>query len=164
MTNFQRTAWLTFTIFLVGGATAAWSDHTHNTTLYLPTYTIAFAAFIVWSQRKRRARNYRFARVSPGVVSSPDGFEVRTSSAKIEYAEADRVLSWSPATSGAAVRQFKLSADSITAWDAPYSSDPIPLEKKQEIARRVFSALVYFQLIDAGKIRPQPPPPPKPLG
>jgi hypothetical protein len=123
--------------------------------LFLPIYLVSSAAVAVLATRKGRPGNYKFQFIRSGVVRSPLGFEVRTSSSRLEYVEGDRVISWQASPASPAVGRFSLSESGINGWDSPFEGEPIDGAKKQVVTRAMRSALVYLQLVEAGKIRPK---------
>jgi len=73
----------------------------------------------------------------------------------LEYVEGDHVISWQASPVNTAVGGFNLSEKGIGGWDSPFDSEPIDGDKKREVAKAMRSALLYLQLVDAGKIRPK---------
>jgi len=73
----------------------------------------------------------------------------------LEYAEGDHVISWQASPVNTTVGGFNLSESGISCWDSPFDGEPIGSDKKREIAKAMRSALLYLQVVDAGKIRPK---------
>ena len=65
------------------------------------------------------------------------------------------MISWQSTPLNAAVGRFSISQDAIPGWDAPFADEKIDSKKKREVAKATLSALVYLQLVEAGKIRPK---------
>jgi len=147
--------WGVFLGWLVAAVLCGAADLKRHLSLFLPIFFVSSAIITVGATRGHRPGNYRFDFVRSGVVRSPLGFEVRASNSLLEYVEGDHVISWRPRTLDATVGQYNLSEQSIAGWDAPFANEPIDADKKREITRAVRSALVYLQLVDAGKIRPK---------
>jgi hypothetical protein len=74
---------------------------------------------------------------------------------RLEYVEGDHVISWQASPVNNSVGKFNLSESGIIGWDSPFDSEPIDSDKKREVFEAMKSALVYLQLVDAGKIRPK---------
>jgi hypothetical protein len=147
--------WSIFTAWLVGAVLCGLLDGVRKSTVFLPVFLASSVVVVIVVTRKHRPRNFRFDLVRPGVVRSPLGFEVRASSSRLEYAEGDHVISWQPSLVNTAVGGFNLSESGIGCWESPFDGEPIGSDKKREVAKAMRSALLYLQLVDAGKIRPK---------
>jgi hypothetical protein len=155
MTKYQIRLWGYFVVWLALAILFGVIDRIRGSSLFLPAYFVIAAVVVVAVGRRNRPPNYKFELIGPGAVRSPLGFEVRVSSARVEYSENHHIVSWKPSLPDAAIGKFAISVENITAWDAPFAAEPLDSKKKHDIAQAVRSALVYLQLIDAGKIRPQ---------
>jgi hypothetical protein len=129
-------------------------DHQRHSSLLLSIYLSVAAIVVVFATRKQRLRNYEFEMVGPGVVRSPRGFEVRASNRGLEYVELNHRISWQPTDSTGGVARFNFSEQRVRSWDPPFAAEPISSKKKSEIAGAVRSALIFLQLVEQGKIRP----------
>jgi hypothetical protein len=147
--------WSIFTAWLVGAALCGLLDGARKSTVFLPVFLASSLVVVIVVTRKHRPRNFKFDLVRPGVVRSPFGFEVRASSSRLEYAEGDHVISWQASPVNTTVGGFNLSESGISCWDSPFDGEPIGSDKKREVAKAMRSALLYLQLVDAGKIRPK---------
>ena len=146
--------WLNFGLWLIGVVVCGVIDHLRHSSLMLSIYLPVAAMVVVFATRKQRLPNYKFEMVEPGVVRSQQGFEIRVSNRGLEYAELDHRISWQPTHSTGAVARFNFSEQSVGSWDPPFAAEPISSKKKSEIARAVRSALIFLQLVEQGKIRP----------
>ena len=147
--------WSIFTAWLVVGVLCGVLDNARKSTLFLPIFLVSSIATVLVATRKHRARNYKFELVRPGVVRSPFGFEVRVSSSRLEYVEGDHMIWWLASPVSATVARFNFSENGISGWDSPFDTEPMDSDKKRQVAKAVRSALLYLQLVDAGKIRPK---------
>ena len=147
--------WSIFAGWLVVGAFCGVLDREQESTRYLPVFLVCSIVMVVVATWKRRPPNYRFELVSPGVVRSRYGFEVRVSDSRLQDAEGDRTISWQVSPGNGLVGRFRLSQEEINGWDDPFASVPMDSVKKREIVRAIASAILYLQLVDAGKIRPK---------
>ena len=145
--------WGVFLAWLIAAVLCGVADHVRQSTLFLPTFSISSAAIILVATKK--PRNYKFDLVRPGVVCSPYGFEVRASNSGLEYVEGDHVVSWRVNSLSASVGRYSISEQGIAGWDAPFAGEQMDGKKKREVTQAVKSALMYLQLVDAGKIRPK---------
>jgi hypothetical protein len=147
--------WLIFGVWLAVAALCEVIDNFRRSTVALPVFLVFSGIVIAMVMRKHRPRNYKFGLVSPGVARSPFGFEVRASSSRLEYIEGDHKISWQASSTDSTASSFKLSEHEISGWDSPFAGEPMDSKKKQDIAKAVRSAVVYLQLVGAGKIRPK---------
>jgi hypothetical protein len=147
--------WCVFLAWLATAVLCGVADHLWQSTLFLPIFSISSALITVVATKKLRPRNYRFDLMRPGVVRSPLGFEVRASDFRLEYVEGDHVISWQAGSLNNSACRYTISEQGIPGWDAPFSSERMENIKKREVAQAVKSALLYLQLVDAGKIRPK---------
>ena len=147
--------WLIFIGWLIGAFLCGLLDHSRRSTLFLPIYSVAVAFIVVVMTRKYRPPKYNFELLGSGAVRSSLGFEVRVSNSQAQYIEGDHVVSWHSAPVNHSVRKFGISEHGIVGWDSPFTSEPMSAEKKQQIAQAVFSAFLYLQLVEQGKIRPR---------
>jgi len=147
--------WLIFVGWLAGAFLCGLLDHGRRSTIFLPVYSVAAAFIVVMATRKYRPPKYRFEVMNSGLVRSPLGFDVRISNTGMQYIEGDHVVSWCSTPVNRSVGKYSISEPGIVDWDTPFDSQPMSTEKKQQIARAVFSASVYLQLVEAGKIRPK---------
>jgi hypothetical protein len=146
--------WLNLGLWLTGVIVCGVIDHLRHSSLLLSIYLLVAAIVILFATGKQRLPNYKFEILEPGVIRSPQGFEVRASNRGLEYVELDPRISWQAADSRGAVARFDLSEQSIHTWHAPFAAEPISGKKKNEIARTVRFALIFLQLVEQGKIRP----------
>jgi hypothetical protein len=153
--NSKLRMWLLFTAWLVGAVICGLIDHIRQSSVFLSVYLPLTAVIVVVATRRHRSRNYKFEFVEPAVVRSSLGFEVRVSNSRLEYIEGNHAISWQPASLNASIGRFSLSEQGIGGWDAPFAIEPIDAKKKQEVAKAVRSALIYLQLVEAGKIHPK---------
>lgn len=156
-TRFRIRTWSIFVGWLVSAVVCAEVDHARKSSVFLLIFTVSSAIVVVVATRKHRARNYKLELVLPGVIRSPHGFEVHISSSRLSYVEGDHVVSLQPTSIDGAVGRFNLSEQAFAGWDDPFANEAMDGSKKREIANAVKAALTYLQLVDAGKIRPNPP-------
>ena len=147
--------WLIFVGWLIGAFLCGLADHSRRSTVFLPIYSVAAAFIVVVVTRKYRPPKYNFEILGSGAVRSSLGFEVRVSNSQAQYIEGDHVVSWRSAPVSHSVGKFSIAQHGIVGWDSPFTSEPISTEKKQQIAQAVFSAFLYLQLVEQGKIRPR---------
>jgi len=147
--------WLMFISWLIGAFLCGLVDHVRRSTVFLPVYSVAAVFIVVVVTRKHRPPKYDFEILNSGAVRSSLGFEVRVSNLHAQYVEGDHVVSWQPMPVNRLVGKFSISQQGIVGWDAPFVSESMSTEKKQQIAQAVFSALLYMQLVEEGKIRPR---------
>jgi len=148
--------WFIFAAWLVVAVFCGFLDNTRKSTLYLPVFLVSSVVMVIAATRKHRPRDYKFELVRAGVVRSPFGFEVRTSPSLLEYVEGDNIISWQISRVSQIGGEFDLSENGIGGWENSSSAkEPIDTDKKREISNAVTSALLYLQLVNAGKIRPK---------
>jgi len=147
--------WALFAVWSIAAIVCGALDHVRRSSLFLSVFLVISVIVAVIAIPKNRPRNYKFDLVRPGVVRSPLGFEVRASNSRIEYAELDHVVSWQAAPLNASARRFDLSERGICGWESPFTNELMNSNKKREIAKATIAALMYLQLVDAGKVRPK---------
>jgi hypothetical protein len=147
--------WLVFIGWLAGAFLCGLLDHVRRSTIFLPVYSVAAIFVAVAATRKYRPPKYRFEVLNSGWVRSPLDFDVRISNSSVQYIEGDHVVSWCSTPVNRSVGKFSISEQGTIRWDAPFDSQPMSIEKKQQIAKAVLSASVYLQMVEAGRIRPK---------
>ena len=147
--------WSIFALYVIG-AIAAWAaDRVRHSGYILLIYLVVAAAVLAVATRKYRPPKYKFELLSPGVVRSPLGFEVRASKSRVEYVEEDHTISWQSTPLNTAVGRFTMSQEGVRGWDPPFADELMDSTKKRKVAQATLSALVYLQLVAEGKIRPK---------
>jgi hypothetical protein len=157
MYNSKLRLWTFFALWLVIALAAFSLDRANRSTIFLPLFLVLSIAVIVLAMRKHYPRNYRFELLRPGVVTSPIGFEVRVTASLIQYVEGDHVISLKPIPTEELAKRFDVSKGAVKGWDDPFSGDSLDEAKRREITLAMRSALLYLQLIDAGKVVPRKP-------
>jgi hypothetical protein len=150
--------WAYFALWLVLALAAFSLDRANRSTTFLPLFLLLSIAVILLANRKRYPRNYRFELLRPGVVRSPLGFEVRVTDSILQYSQGEHVISLNPVPTEGPVKRLDVSKETARGWDAPFSGDSLDEAKRREITLSIRSALLYLQLIDAGKVVPRKPP------
>jgi hypothetical protein len=149
--------WAFLALWLVIALAAFSLDSANRSTIFLPLFLVLSVAVIVLAMRKRYPRNYRFEWLRPGVVRSPLGFEVRATDSLVQYVEGDHVISLKPIAIEGPAKRFDVSKGAAKGWDDPFSGDSLDEAKRREITLSINSALLFLQLIDAGKVVPRKP-------
>jgi len=147
--------WALFGGWLIIAVLCVVADRRRDSILVVPLFLVSSFVVAVVATRKYRSPNYHFELVNPGVVRSPFGFEVRTSPSRLEYIEGDHVISWQASSVTPIMGGFDLSENGIRGWDSPFDRESLGSYKTREVVNATRSALLYLQLVDAGKLRPK---------
>lgn len=146
--------WLGFIVWLIGVFLCAVVDHVRQSTLFLPIYFVTAAVVVILAAKKYRPPNYKFEVLGSRAVRSPLGFEVRVSHSGVKYFEGHHVVSFQPTPVNDSAGKVVLLEQGFAGWDAPFDREPMSSGKKQEVTKATMSALIYLQLVEAGKIHP----------
>ena len=144
---------LKFAVGLTLAIIFGWIDYVLHSTIFLTVYCVVVTVVIFVTGRKGSSRRYKFELVQPGVLRSPQGFEIWTSSSQLQYREGVRVVTWQPNATKDSVARFQLSEEAIPGWDPPNTDEKMSLLKKREIAGKMKFALVHLQLLETGRIK-----------